>query len=46
MENERKLQMVINDEILLEVVGDKDTTELDVVGFTRKLDINLMEKMK
>lgn len=46
MEHERKLQMVIGDEILLEVVGDKDTTELDVVGFTRKLDINLMKKMK
>ncbi|MCP5536827.1 MAG: hypothetical protein H7A51_11435 [Akkermansiaceae bacterium] len=46
MENERKLQMVIGDEILLEVVGDKDTTELDVVGFTRKLDISLMKKMK
>lgn len=46
MENERKLQMVIGDEILLEVVGDKDTTEQDVVSFTRKLDISLMKKMK
>lgn len=46
MEHERKLQMVINDEILLEVVGDKDTSEQDVVGFTRRLDINLMKKMK
>ncbi|WP_435896107.1 hypothetical protein [Oceaniferula spumae] len=46
MENPRKLQMVIGDEILLEVVGDKDTDEQDVVGFTRKLDINLMKKMK
>lgn len=46
MEHPRKLQMVIGGEILLEVVGDKDTTEKDVVGFTRKLDINLMKKMK
>ena len=46
MENPRTLQMVIADEILLEVVGDKDTSEQDVVGFTRKLDINLMKKMK
>jgi len=46
MENERKLQMVIGDEILLEVQGDKDTNEQDVVGFTRKLDIKLMKKMK
>lgn len=46
MEHDRKLQMVIGDEILLEVVGDKDTTEQDVVSFTRKLDIQLMKKMK
>lgn len=46
MENERKLQMVIGDEILLEVTGDKDTSEQDIVSFTRKLDIKLMKKMK
>jgi hypothetical protein len=33
-------------EVLLKVVGDKDATGLDVVGFTRKLDISLMKKMK
>ena len=46
MENERKLQMVIDGEILLEATGNAKTKETDVVGLTRKLDVRLMKKMK
>lgn len=46
MEHDRKLQMVIEDEILLEVTGNEKAKEMDVVGIARKLDIRLMKKMK
>ena len=46
MDGEHKLQMVINDEILLEVTGNSETTSQEIVTFTRSLDIDLMKKMK
>lgn len=46
MENERKLQMVLDDRILLEATGNDDTSESDVVSLVRLLDLNALAKMK
>ena len=46
MEDERKLVMVVDGEIYLEVTGDNDTRSSDLVSFTRKLDLRLMKRMK
>lgn len=46
VENERKLLMVVDNEIFLEITGDNDTRSADLVKFTRKLDLRSMKKMK
>lgn len=46
LDSERKLMMVIDGEIYLELVGDNDTKTSDLVAFARKLDLRLMKKMK
>lgn len=46
MEGERKLQMVLDERIYLEITGDETIVEKDIVAFTRKLDLKALEKLK
>jgi hypothetical protein len=46
MESDRKLQLVIDGEILVEVTGNEHTSESDVVGLARELDVKELKKMQ
>ncbi len=46
MEGERKLQLVADGRILVELVGNEETEEKDLVALIRKLDLNALAKMK
>ena len=44
-EGERKLQMIIGDDLYLEVAGNEPCTSKDVAGLARKLDIRALERL-
>ncbi|MEI7910903.1 MAG: hypothetical protein WCK77_14800 [Verrucomicrobiota bacterium] len=46
MDGERKLQMVLDGRILLEMTGGVGTGEKDLVDLARKLDLRALAKMK
>lgn len=46
MEGERKLQMVLDQRIYLEITGDETLFEKDLVAFARKLDLKALAKLK
>jgi hypothetical protein len=46
MDGERKLQMVVDGRILVELVGNEDVEEKDLVAVVRKLDLDALAKMK
>lgn len=46
MEGERKLQLVADGRILVELVGNAETEEKDLVALVRKLDLKALAKMK
>lgn len=46
MEGERKLQLVVDGRILVELVGNGESEEKDLVALVRKLDLNALAKMK
>lgn len=46
MEGERKLQLVADGRILVELTGNGETEEKDLVTLVRKLDLNALAKMK
>lgn len=46
MEGERKLQMVLDQRIYLEITGDETLVEKDLVAFARKLDLKALAKLK
>ena len=45
VENERKLIMVVNEDIYLELRGDNDTRTSDLVQFARKLNLRLLKDL-
>lgn len=46
MEGDRKLQLVIDEKILVEVAGNEHAKESDVLGLARKLDVMRLKEMK
>jgi hypothetical protein len=46
MENERKLQLVVEENILLEVTGNEHAKESEVVGLARGLEVKRLKEMK
>jgi hypothetical protein len=44
-EGERKLQMILGDDLYLEVAGNEPCTSKDVAGLARKLDIRSLERL-
>lgn len=46
MEGERKLQLVADGRILVELVANEEADEKDLVALVRKLDLNALAKMK
>lgn len=46
MEGDKKLQMAIDGRILLEVTGNQDAEEKDLVAIAKKLDLAALAKMK
>lgn len=46
VENERKLQMLIEGRILLEATGNEHTEESEVLALTRKLNAKVLREMK
>lgn len=46
MEGERKLQLVVDGRILVELVGNAEADEKDLVALARKLDLAALAKMK
>jgi hypothetical protein len=46
MEGARKLQLVADGRILVELVGNQETEEKDLVALVRKLDLNALANMK
>jgi hypothetical protein len=46
MEGERKLQLVVDKRILVELLANADADEKDLVVIARKLDLNALAKMK
>lgn len=46
MEGDRKLQLVADGRILVELVGNAEADEKDLVALVRKLDLNALAKMK
>ncbi len=46
MEGERKLQLVADGRILVELTGNAEAEEKDLVALVRKLDLNALAKMK
>jgi hypothetical protein len=46
MEGERKLQLVADGRILVELVGNAEADEKDLVALARKLDLAALAKMK
>lgn len=46
MEGERKLQLVADGRILVELVGNDETEERDLVALVRKFDLKALAKMK
>jgi hypothetical protein len=46
MEGERKLQLVADGRILVELVGNEEVEEKDLVALVRKIDLNALAKMK
>jgi len=46
MDGEKKLQMVVDGRILVEVAGNEHATEKDLLLITKALDLKALEKMK
>lgn len=46
MEGEKKLQMVVDGRILVELLANAEAEEKDLVALARKLDLNALAKMK
>ena len=46
MEGERKLQLVADGRILVELVANEEADEKDLVALVRRLDLNALAKMK
>ncbi len=46
MENDKKLQMVIDGRILLEITAAQEATEKEIIAIARKLDLAELAKMK
>jgi hypothetical protein len=46
MDGERKLQLVADGRILVELTGNAEAEEKDLVALVRKLDLNALAKMK
>jgi hypothetical protein len=46
MEGEKKLQLVVDKRILVELVANAEGDEKDLVAIARKLDLNALAKMK
>jgi hypothetical protein len=46
MEGEHKLQMVVDGRIYVEISGDEETGEKELIGFARKLDLQALKGMK
>lgn len=46
MDGERKLQMVVDGRILVELTGNQDAEERDLVAVARKLDLAKLAKLK
>jgi hypothetical protein len=46
MEGARKLQLVVDGRILVELVGNEEVEEKDLVALARKLDLAALAKMK
>jgi hypothetical protein len=46
MEGDKKLQLVVDQRILVELVANAEAEEKDLVALARKLDLNALAKMK
>ena len=46
MEGEKKLQLVVDQRILVELTANAEGEEKDLVALARKLDLNALAKMK
>jgi hypothetical protein len=46
MEGSKKLQMVVDGRILLELLAEGEAEESDLVALARKVDVNALKKMK
>ena len=46
MEGDRKLQLVVDQRILVELIGNDGVEEKDLVAMARRLDLNALKKMK